>query len=227
MYFPVINRHITSRLSDIINGSLDYSTPTSWNNGEVVNIDVPNAENMTREEVEAWIIRKNLIPLVNDLNKASKSPLTQSAADTPTNPPLWNKTIRSTFSDEKFYSNDFTKEVSINMPLTEKPNATHVLPIVTRPKREGRRFKVGDHYIIYPYKNKALKREYVVKKTIYNIEDYEVRILIMKQVKGGYHTKYTLNRKDCAMFHLKYEEGLEVFSMDLDWKLLNKKEKKR
>ena len=87
-------------------------------------------------------------------------------------------------------------------------------PVIKKEKK----FIIGEHYVIYPMKNKDLRREYVVKKTIYTIRDREVRILIMKQVGGSRSTKYTLNKADCLKFHIKFEEGLEVFSMDMDWK---------
>ena len=87
-------------------------------------------------------------------------------------------------------------------------------PVVKKEKK----FIIGEHYVIYPMKNKDLRREYVVKKTIYTIRDREVRILIMKQISGSRSTKYTLNKADCLKFHIKFEEGLEVFSMDMDWK---------
>ena len=75
----------------------------------------------------------------------------------------------------------------------------------------------------YPMNNKKLRREFVVKKTIYSIKDREVNIVIMKQVSGSESTKFTLSKEDCLKFHLKFEEGLQVFSMELDWKLVKNK----
>lgn len=93
-------------------------------------------------------------------------------------------------------------------------------PVIKKVKK----FKVGERYLIYPMKNKQLRREYVVKKTVYAIKDREVNIVIMKQVKGPQSQKFTLNKEDCLKLHIKYEEGLEVFSMELDWKLIKNKE---
>ena len=91
------------------------------------------------------------------------------------------------------------------------------------PKKQYRKFKIGERYALYPMNNKKLKREYVVKKTINSIRDKEVHVVIMKQVSGSQTTKYTLNKRDCLKYHLKFEEGLEVFSMGLDWKLIKQK----
>ena len=99
----------------------------------------------------------------------------------------------------------------------EKP-VTGVKPVKTK------KFKIGEHYLIHPMNNKKLRREFVVKKTIYSIKDKEVNIVIMKQISGPESTtKFTLSKEDCLKFHLKYEEGLQVCSMELDWKLLKNK----
>lgn len=89
-------------------------------------------------------------------------------------------------------------------------------------KKKVRKFKIGERYLIYPMNNKKLRREFVVKKTIYNIKGKEVNIVIMKQISGSESTKFTLSKEDCLKFHLKFEEGLQVFSMELDWKLVKK-----
>ena len=103
------------------------------------------------------------------------------------------------------------------------------LTVIKQPELEKpvikkiKKFKLGERYLIYPMKNKKLRREYIVKKTVYTILDKEVNIVIMKQVSGPQSNKFTLNREDCLKLHLKYEEGLEVFSMELDWKLIKQK----
>ena len=126
-------------------------------------------------------------------------------------------------SHTKDFQNIFVETDSgeTNDSNKEKPKQT-----VTPKKpaiKKTKKFIIGEHYVIYPMKNRDLRREYVVKKTIYTIRDREVRILIMKQVSGSRSTKYTLNKSDCLKFHLKFEEGLEVFSMDMDWKKVKTK----
>ena len=92
--------------------------------------------------------------------------------------------------------------------------------------KKDKKFTIGGIYYIYPFSNRRLKKTYVLKKYIYTINEEEVRAVIMKQIAGSTTgKKYTLNRTDCLMLHLKYEPGLEVFSMDLDWKLKNNKQK--
>lgn len=99
-----------------------------------------------------------------------------------------------------------------------KQLVTTVKPVKTK------KFKIGEHYLIHPMNNKKLRREFVVKKTIYSIKDREVNIVIMKQISGPESTtKFTLSKEDCLKFHLKYEDGLQVCSMELDWKPLKNK----
>lgn len=184
-----------------------------WGSGNIKQIDIPNVDSMTKEEAEAWLIKNYLIP---SLHGNSTIPLMADNVQGK----VFNRYVTLELK-EKEEKTAALNEAPVNtMPQTLEKE----VPI--KQEKPKRRFRVGEHYSIFPFKNKKLKREYEVKKTIYTIEGREVRILIMKQIKGDYHTKYCLNRKDCLIYHIKYEEGLEVFSMDLDWKLLNKKEKK-
>ena len=97
-------------------------------------------------------------------------------------------------------------------------------PVTTVKPVKTKKFKIGEHYLIHPMNNKKLRREFVVKKTIYSIIDREVNIVIMKQSSGPESTtKFTLSKEDCLKFHLKYEDGLQVYSMELDWKPLKNK----
>lgn len=88
---------------------------------------------------------------------------------------------------------------------------------------KDKRFVIGCRYSLSPMGNKTLRREYVLRKTIYTILGCEVRIVIMKQVSGDAYKKYTLNRSDCIKYHIKFEDGLEVFPMDMDWRILKNK----
>ena len=124
-----------------------------------------------------------------------------------------DKTMPTTVvKDEEYEYATQTKQRSEEQPVTK------IKPVKTK------KFKIGEHYLIHPMNNKKLRREFVVKKTIYSIKDREVNIVIMKQISGPESTtKFTLSKEDCLKFHLKYEDGLQVCSMELDWKLLKSK----
>jgi hypothetical protein len=115
---------------------------------------------------------------------------------------------------------------TINPILQESAERTSKTEDIKKsePKKKVKKFKIGERYLIYPMNNKKLRREFVVKKTIYSIKDREVNIVIMKQISGPESTtKFTLSKEDCLKYHLKYEDGLQVCSMELDWKLLKNK----
>lgn len=65
---------------------------------------------------------------------------------------------------------------------------------------------------------------YELKKFIYSINNRSVNVVIMKRINGEdgeISTTFTLNRNDCAKYHIKYEKGLEVFPMQLNWCIVN------
>lgn len=81
------------------------------------------------------------------------------------------------------------------------------------------KFVIGDKYLLQ-YKNKKLNKTFILKKFIYCVNDEPLNIVIMKQINGPLSTRYTISKADCLKFHIKYEKGLEVFSMKLNWKHL-------
>ena len=84
------------------------------------------------------------------------------------------------------------------------------------------KFKLNTLYT-YNY-NKSLRSNKIFecKKVIYSIRDNPAKIVIMKQINkhdmSDDNLVYTLNKEDCKKLHIKYEPGLEVYSMDLNWK---------
>lgn len=83
-----------------------------------------------------------------------------------------------------------------------------------------RKFKVGEH-ISLKLKIKGGDRDIIkgfrVVKFVYTINNYEANILILKQISGPQRNIYTLNRHDCRKLHIKYQPGLQVFSMFMNW----------
>ena len=83
-----------------------------------------------------------------------------------------------------------------------------------------KRFKIGKRYILR-IKPKDGSREVIMgfqcKKFIYTMNDMPMNIVIMKQVYGEEGKKYTLDRNECLKFHVKFEPGLEVWPMSMNW----------
>jgi hypothetical protein len=126
---------------------------------------------------------------------------------------------------DKTMARSYGEDDTIDPVIVQGAEQTSKVEEVTKLKpKKTKKFKIGEHYLIHPMNNKKLRREFVVKKTIYSIKDREVNIVIMKQISGPESTtKFTLSKEDCLKFHLKYEDGLQVCSMELDWKLLKNK----
>jgi hypothetical protein len=78
-----------------------------------------------------------------------------------------------------------------------------------------KKFIIGRTYYLKGRGN--VKKEYILKKYIYTINESIVNIVIMKQISGPKASIYTLNPYDCKRYHIKYEDGLQVFSMEMNW----------
>lgn len=102
-----------------------------------------------------------------------------------------------------------TREEYIKSKQEAKHNAKKLI---------GKKFKLG---ALYNLRSKASKvvRTYQLKKIIWAVNDNPINVVIMKQIAGPSSIVFTLNKCDCKQFHIKYEEGLQVFSMTLNWVL--------
>lgn len=82
------------------------------------------------------------------------------------------------------------------------------------------KFKIGRYYY-QRIKPKDGSPNIVIKyqcvKTIYSIKDTETNIVIMRQISPYDGRKFTLDRQECAKFHIKFEPGLEVWPMEINW----------
>lgn len=87
-------------------------------------------------------------------------------------------------------------------------------------KKIKTKFKIGRYYYqrIKPKDGSAnIVIKYQCVKTIYSIKDIETNIVIMRQITPYDGRKFTLDRQECQKFHIKYEPGLEVWPMEINW----------
>ena len=221
--------NITQILDGVITNDINRGI---WNWTRLPSITKPRTnadDDIIMEAIKNGMISANVVYLDNGTKRFQiNTPTEKMVFDLDKNTTSRIEMAMTSVSDAEYRRNDMaitskTREIgkmldnqaglmTIEQPETEKP-------VIKKIKK----FKLGERYLIYPMKNKKLKREYVVKKTVYTILDKEVNIVIMKQVSGPQSNKFTLNREDCLKLHLKYEDGLEVFSMELDWKLIKQK----
>lgn len=82
------------------------------------------------------------------------------------------------------------------------------------------KFKIGRYYYqrIKPKDGSAdIVIKYQCIKTVYSIKDIEMNVVIMKQITPYNSKRFTLDRNECKKFHIKFEPGLEVWPMDINW----------
>ena len=88
-------------------------------------------------------------------------------------------------------------------------------------------FKIGDVIAIRGKIRDGSRRnvkKFVVKKIIWSINAKPVNVYILKQISGECNNM-TLTKNDCKKYHVKYEENLQVYSMMLNWYLIEKMKK--
>lgn len=91
-------------------------------------------------------------------------------------------------------------------------------------KREAKnsintKYKIGDILILKSKIKDGSKKYYKkfeVKKVIWSIRNNPVNILILKQI-SGINNNLSLDRNDCKKYHIKYEPGLQAYSMMLNF----------
>jgi len=87
------------------------------------------------------------------------------------------------------------------------------------------KYKVGDHVVlrgkIKDGSNRVVKKFEIVK-VIWSIRCNPVNILILKQYEGPNNNR-TLDKNDCKKYHIKYEPGLQVYSMMLNFSKIRRK----
>ena len=108
-----------------------------------------------------------------------------------------------------------------------------LVPTIPTEKKKEKKFYIGQQYKLKLNNldgTPAVEYCFECKKFINEIAGTEVNVLIMKRL-GVYRYKsnerifvdnsdsliYTLNKNDCKMYHIKYEPGLEVWPMTMQW----------
>ena len=83
----------------------------------------------------------------------------------------------------------------------------------------NKRYKIGDHLMLKGKirdGSEKIVKKFVVKKVIWSIKNKPMNILILKQYEGPCNNM-TLNKSDCVKYHIKYEPGLQAYSMMMNF----------
>lgn len=128
-------------------------------------------------------------------------------------------------NQEVYYQKMFQECQSVNIGDNNSTtvNSSYNLKNIAKNKAKrsiNKRFKVGGRYFLHLKSrdgSRYIVKEYICKKFIYSLNDNIMNIVIMQQVAGEVDKKFTLNKNECKQFHIKFEPGLEVYSMDMNW----------
>lgn len=79
------------------------------------------------------------------------------------------------------------------------------------------KYKIGDILVLRGKirdGSKRLVKVFEVKKIIWSVKSQIVNVLILKQLEGPNNNR-SLTKDDCKKYHIKYEPGLQVYSMNI------------
>jgi len=122
------------------------------------------------------------------------------------------------------FQNTFEKTVTDEQVTYENASAEEKITIKRNLKNKlkgevKKKFIVGHKYELRDTKSiKKDKKIFILKKFVYSVENRRTNILVMKQISGYNNTASCLSKHDCALLHLKYEPGLQVWPMELKWR---------
>lgn len=156
-----------------------------------------------------------------NLLKRDKSSITQIQI----NNNLENVVQTQVVSQEVCYQTMFQGCQSVNIGDNNSTTVNSTYKLKNNAKNKAKRsidkrFKIGGRYFLHLKSrdgSRYVVKEYICKKFIYSLNDNIMNIVIMQQVAGEINKKFTLNKNECKQFHIKYEPGLEVYSMDMNW----------
>jgi hypothetical protein len=156
-----------------------------------------------------------------NLLKRNKSSITQIQINNNSDNVVQTQVV----NQEVYYQNMFQgcQSVKIGDNNSTTVNSSYKLKNIAKNKAKrsiNKRFKVGGRYFLHLKSrdgSRYILKEYVCKKFIYSLNDNIMNIVIMQQVAGEVDKKFTLNKNECKQFHIKFEPGLEVYSMDMNW----------
>lgn len=79
------------------------------------------------------------------------------------------------------------------------------------------KYKIGDILVLRGKirdGSRRIVKVFEVKKIIWSVKSQIVNVLVLKQLEGPNNNR-TLTKDDCKKYHIKYEPGLQVYSMNI------------
>lgn len=126
---------------------------------------------------------------------------------------LWKNAQAPVNDSERVYD-----DLILQLPEDEEKQVSEKTRLKRQEKKKiNKKFVVNHTYHLRTKLNNENRKIFVLKKFIYTINDLPVNILILKQLSGEKNKIFTLSREECKILHIKYEDGLQVWPMDLNW----------
>ena len=126
---------------------------------------------------------------------------------------LWKNAQAHPNDGEKVYD-----DLILQLPEDEEKQVSEKTRLKRQEKKKiNKKFVVNHTYHLRTKLNNENRKIFVLKKFIYTINDLPVNILILKQLSGEKNKIFTLSREECKILHIKYEDCLQVWPMDLNW----------
>lgn len=126
---------------------------------------------------------------------------------------LWKNAQAPVNDGERVYD-----DLILQLPEDEEKQVSEKTRLKRQEKKKiNKKFVVNHTYHLRTKLNNENRKIFVLKKFIYTINDLPVNILILKQLSGEKNKIFTLSREECKILHIKYEDGLQVWPMDLNW----------
>lgn len=156
-----------------------------------------------------------------NLLKRNKSSITQIQINNNSENVVQTQVVNHEVYYQKLFQGCQSVKIGDNNSTTV--NSSYNLKNIAKNKAKrsiNKRFKVGGRYFLHLKSrdgSRYIVKEYICKKFIYSLNDNIMNIVIMQQVAGEVDKKFTLNKNECKQFHIKFEPGLEVYSMDMNW----------
>jgi hypothetical protein len=126
---------------------------------------------------------------------------------------IWKNVQAHVNDSERVYD-----DLILQLPEDEEKQVSEKTRLKRQEKKKiNKKFVVNHTYHLRTKLNNENRKIFVLKKFIYTINDLPVDILILKQLSGEKNKIFTLSREECKILHIKYEDGLQVWPMDLNW----------
>lgn len=65
---------------------------------------------------------------------------------------------------------------------------------------------------------KMPSKEYELVAIVSNVNEINLDSLVMKQISGNVGTIFSLTKNDCRLLNIEFQQGLQLFPKNLDWK---------